>query len=844
MNFLKVFQNRDILIPLLQRDYVQGGKEEVINPFLDALLEKECDLNYIYGYEEDSCFVPVDGQQRLITLWILHLYLFARKQKSKDYSVKLKFYSREYAQDFCAELQKHLEELLKSDGIASKSLDKEIEDQAWFIRSWKNNVTVRNMLQTLKYLHQKVKSENLDDRWRWVCEQSHITFAFLSMDERNGLDDDIYIKMNGRGRPLSAFENLKSWMDERVSTLPFGKEWKQKMDNDWTDVFWKNRNQAQEHPEEIDDEQLHCFYNFLILYHVRSSELADTIEEIKENNPNQYIELLLFFKVNNENAKIEELVDTILKRLQEGIAFPLIWIERLKLMPSSFFEKAFQWLNSLLEETLYQKEKKTRYQALNDLNLYIGINPLEKSENTGENKESKKTYQLAMCKSSYNRTLPLLYAVLSYRNGCTSFFDWMRTLRNLILNTNITKESLPKVMTDIENFSDEAQKQNIYDVLEEYDTEKDLKSFDKRQVKEEILKAKLIPSPDSKYYSDIVRLENGRLFRGRIGCLLNFLPAEIKEGFDSWTLDNVNTYVSVLLNIFDGSEGGINANYDNKKYLLRRALISFPPYKFGIRDSNRVWCFCSNLEEWRRYVCIEDVKDNNSLRLLIREVLAPAYKMKENLLNVLEQYVETLSRNYENDIINVKEKSYKFHFIHHPGVWDYMKTKRCSWSTNDFDITLKAQTGNRSHRMELRTYCLYLDYKHNSIMRENRKGWKIDKWPEEKSCFFFEREVNYNGEKRKIAIDVYFYNEKRERPNENCYSFDIFLRINEEDKKKATEGNKKFFSQFPNVIELCEIRENDCRYHAKRTYSRDEVLNVLREVLMDIASETKVTDVE
>ena len=51
MNFLKVFQNRDILIPLLQRDYVQGGREDVIEPFMDSLLEKECDLNYIYGYD-------------------------------------------------------------------------------------------------------------------------------------------------------------------------------------------------------------------------------------------------------------------------------------------------------------------------------------------------------------------------------------------------------------------------------------------------------------------------------------------------------------------------------------------------------------------------------------------------------------------------------------------------------------------------------------------------------------------------------------------------------------------------------------------------------------------------
>lgn len=48
MNFIESFNNKTILIPLLQRDYVQGSeKSAVISPFLDALLEKDCDLNYI-----------------------------------------------------------------------------------------------------------------------------------------------------------------------------------------------------------------------------------------------------------------------------------------------------------------------------------------------------------------------------------------------------------------------------------------------------------------------------------------------------------------------------------------------------------------------------------------------------------------------------------------------------------------------------------------------------------------------------------------------------------------------------------------------------------------------------
>lgn len=41
MNFIESFNNRTILIPRLQRDYVQGSKEfVVISPFLDSLIEK------------------------------------------------------------------------------------------------------------------------------------------------------------------------------------------------------------------------------------------------------------------------------------------------------------------------------------------------------------------------------------------------------------------------------------------------------------------------------------------------------------------------------------------------------------------------------------------------------------------------------------------------------------------------------------------------------------------------------------------------------------------------------------------------------------------------------------
>lgn len=50
---------KNIVIPSLQRDYVQGNQYDKIEPFIEYLLDglnsdKGIDLNYIYGIENDE----------------------------------------------------------------------------------------------------------------------------------------------------------------------------------------------------------------------------------------------------------------------------------------------------------------------------------------------------------------------------------------------------------------------------------------------------------------------------------------------------------------------------------------------------------------------------------------------------------------------------------------------------------------------------------------------------------------------------------------------------------------------------------------------------------------------
>ena len=829
MNFIQSFDNKTILIPLLQRDYVQGGQEEVISPFMDSLLGKECDLNYIYGYKEDGCFVPVDGQQRLITLWLLYLYLYSRKRpKDRKFSVRMKFASREYAEDFCKNLSEHLEQLLicVKDNV---SLDEIIIDQNWFIRSWLSNASVKNMLGTIKVIHRRINETNFPSIWNNLVESSvpSINFAFLQMND-TGLDDDIYIKMNGRGRKLSAFENLKSYMDEHVSDLPFERKWKTNMDNAWANVFWSNRNTFQEHPEEIDDEQLYCLYNLLILYHIANThELQTTLTNIKEETPHLYEDLMAFLD-KDEKSDEKDVISSIVVRLQKAGNFPLVWFERLHLLSKGFYEFAFKKLNVL--DALSKK--------LNQMTLYIGASSFEKAT---------KTYQLCMCEGSFARTLPLLYALLAYQEGETKLFHWMRTMRNLILNTDIDSIKLPSIMKAIDELSSLCKEQKIYDVLLSDNAKDYLGKFNKDQVKEEITKA----SAPEYCYEQMIKLENGRFFSGRIGILFLLLPYDEQEGYDPMSQENIRAYSAILLELFDGSDKGVSDKFDDSRFLLRRALMSFSPYYFGRRRSG-CWSFNYGINEWRDYINgkIDEVE---TFKSLLKELLVPAFKEGKDLYITLSEHVEAISKKFESDI-SVKDDNslFRYHFIRYPEIWEYMSTKRCSWNDNNFDIVLKKSNSNNSNRMELRTMSLYLDYKNNKDYIPDWDGWKLYIWPKEKSCFYFERKTLIGDNRRTIAIDVYFYNDNGRRSSEDCYSFDLFIRPlhhdaeNEEEKQAfADKDYRQNIDLFSTVIldqmSLFE-RKKDGRLHSNRPYSRHELKQVLKSILGGINNAIKAPD--
>jgi hypothetical protein len=804
MNFKDVFNDNDILIPILQRDYVQGAVETVIVPFIESLLGKDCDLNYIYGYEEDGCFVPVDGQQRLITLWLLYLYVHSKRKQYEPFNVTLKFQSREYATEFCARISEKLSSMLvESD---ERALDERIRDCEWFIASWSKNETVSNMLNTLRYLHKKINDCNVDSIYnRFYGDSCPVSFAFLKMNEENGLDDDIYIKMNGRGRPLSAFENLKSWMDEKVSELPFAEEWRCSMDNRWTNLFWDNRNKTQEHPEEIDDEQLHLFCNLLYIFHVKYPQILNSkIEEKKYNE-----ELIEYLKLESTDINNEQIVDEIFNKLSKGEMMHLVWIERLNLMPDSFFEFVFYALNSLCR---YAEE-------LNKSKLYF----VDSDKTTA-------VYDLSMTESSATRTIPLLYAVIRYKeNSKTGFYDWMRVLRNLILNIERQeKDVLPKLLTAIENLSERVAGNDIFELLCNDSDDGVYNAFSRRQLEEEKKKA----NPEYTVFREkFAELENLRLFAGRISVLFKLVKP------DDFTIENVDNTISLLKIIFNGGNNGITNDFDDEKhYYLRRALMIYGRY--GIQwGQGCYWYFCNGFEEWRKYVRNENDIPESLFRFVSE--FAPRKLNSEDLLNAVRDKVEEVSRNYLKDISTGDDSTYRYHFIHHSGIWSYMSTQLVKYGdncNNPYDIVLRRNNGNNCNHMELRTYALYLDYKYSIEMESKYEGWEGPLlWERDNTCFFFEHDSRFSDDKvYRVAIDVKFIGVDGKRNSENCYCVNAFLRPEDYDDTSELQYNQELigstYEGLFNELNMVADKSN-YRYVNSKNLSREEVVDVTNRLL-------------
>lgn len=332
--FWKFISEHSIEIPIIQRDYAQGRKDKIslrkgflgnLKSALDKTLpndEQKLKLDFVYGSEENGKLQPLDGQQRLTTLWLLHWYIALRAGQLPNVAETLSHFTYETrvsSRDFCKQLCNP--DNFKNCGLSTQVVPY-ITKQTWFFSAWKQDPTIQAMLTMLSGTPDTTKSgediiDGIEEAFNcneckpgqtckfikyWellISPDCPIIFYYLDLLGLK-LSDDLYIKMNARGKQLTSFENFKAdlikYITEQANSSELDDETKgnwerllnpedgipNKLDTTWMDIFWKNKSK---------DYKVDEIY-FAFLNRFFWNELFDEIKESKSIENNAYYKYL------------------------------------------------------------------------------------------------------------------------------------------------------------------------------------------------------------------------------------------------------------------------------------------------------------------------------------------------------------------------------------------------------------------------------------------------------------------------------------------------------------------------------------------------------------------------
>ncbi|HIY47859.1 MAG TPA: DUF262 domain-containing protein [Candidatus Alistipes faecigallinarum] len=592
VSFWKLLNDKKIVIPIIQRDYAQGreGREFLRERFLGQLFDAlkgatPLVLDFVYGSVEGDTFYPLDGQQRLTTLWLLHWYLaLCAETLSEDKKVLEKFSyetrisSRTFCQKLCGITQSYQPQ---KHGIAAF-----VRNQTWFYSAYEQDPTVQSMLRMLngtdisdsnkmditdgieEYCIQaeltKEKAKELLDRLKG--EDAPIGFYLLNMEDKDmPLADDLYIKMNARGKVLTDFENfkvdlLKYKLSSREYLIPandMGDEsFSRLLDTRWTDLFWHYRS-AECHIDEI---YMSFFNRFFLNWYIANTE--ESADEVVSSN--------LYKAVSAAETR----KGSHYRYLSISIYEPALTGECI--------EALSKCLNRMCD--LYNNAKgdnKQKLQAINPLFMPYWEEVAENEESDQANKIFSFIPRYATDKDT-NTPAPItlkqqvvFHAVCVYLTNCEkveteNLKDWMHFVWNMVENSYLdSKQSVGAI-----RFFDKGPKienneapgwacDNIIDYLAGIDVEQ-MKSdvFGRRQLLEEIAKAKQIKqNPDWEH--NIHEAEKAAFFKGAIAFLFNN-----EKGETDWS--NFDTKWKTAQELFD--KDGVKAD---KTVAAMQALYSY-----------------------------------------------------------------------------------------------------------------------------------------------------------------------------------------------------------------------------------------------------------------------------
>ncbi|WP_054055061.1 DUF262 domain-containing protein [Pseudomonas nunensis] len=664
-----------ICIPIIQRDYAQGRpeEEEIREDFLQAIkvaLNKPVDdpslpfnLDFIYGSlegNERTQFLPLDGQQRLTTLFLLHWYLawtdgewatFTDMFRSDG---KSRFFYR--VRPSSNEFFDALVSFIPVDAPVNVTrLSDLITDQSWYFRSWRLDPTIQSVLFMLDAIHVLfASSSNLFGRL--ICDsQPAITFQLLDL-ENFGLSDDLYIKMNSRGKPLTSFETFKARYERElkeqfsnrqyefaggVGTVSEYVAWR--MDNGWADLFWGARDKSSN------------LYDGAIMNVFRAVALVT-----RDPESAQYL------------ADIE--------RLRQGTRVPNY---------SDFHAR--NWL-----------DKDFSLSVISLLDAWSDCSDdLQTPSSEGQHLGRRAFFQrLVSSQRTLSNTEAIQFAAYvlflefnGSKHDSGQLRGWMRVIFNLSENTEYNRtEDLQRSMSALRELL--PQSKNMLEYFAKADAT--VFGFSKQQIEEEKLKAQLVWVESS--WAEIIELAEAHgYFRGQIEFLLSYCGINSGVSFQDWDNQQHRQMQSKFQEYFTKA----SAMFDERglkglpNFLWERALLSIGDY---LLPNGRNYSFL-----------VSPSTDQASWKRLLRGANAYAFQCRE----VLKQLFDHIDLNVDlvTQLEAVIEKSTDLEpwikaLVETPRAIGYCKS-RCIRFDQSGQIYLLGKTQMNGMHAELFSYALY-----------------------------------------------------------------------------------------------------------------------------------------
>ncbi|MBE6807653.1 MAG: DUF262 domain-containing protein [Ruminococcaceae bacterium] len=469
---------KSIQIPQIQRDYVQGrntdkvtyARKRMLSEIYDSLVnDAPLDLNFVYGKVEDGVFIPIDGQQRLTTLFCLHVYAFAQEGDTialKEMSEKFQYATRVTTTRFLAALLEHIPEFFQQ---SEQDMIPYLEDAAWYSPQWDKDPSVRSFKVVLGEIHKMFHDVRIADKLKMeVCPA---TFMSLQIPDV-GRVNDLYIKMNSRGKLLTEFESFKSEMFEFIDTeIPSDsgidkREFKEKIDNEWLNLVW--RVCGAEAPNLCDTVYMRFIHQIFMNRLIPQQHGKDHSEEWANLNKNNG-----FFNFADYKPYLKNIA--LLNDLYCTFEFYKFIMEAQNDAALAAFPEIRRWLVNLMMDS-------------------------------GKLGHSEQVRLLTITR----------YAVLVPRENWTiaGYIKWFRVMNNLINNTQIDKaERCIAASRSLMTIPAEMAEDTYAYLLNTNGME--IVYFDNRQVKEEVFKCRFLEA-DARWEAPIFTAEKDEYFSGEI----------------------------------------------------------------------------------------------------------------------------------------------------------------------------------------------------------------------------------------------------------------------------------------------------------------------------------------